>query len=108
MKSLFVWSREGSRGPADQAVSPGHASIPVFACYPGSWWVVALGLITVLVLSACASKAVVIPNGVAHPANPAALQAPLPPKSATLTSEPVKAPPPPSTGGGHHMHRMSH
>ncbi len=108
MKLLFVWSREGSRPPANQAVSLGLASKPNFANHLESWWITALGLITVLAVSACASKAIVIPGGVAHPADPAALQAPLLPRSATLNSESVEAPPPPSMDGGHHMHRMSH
>ncbi len=108
MKSFFVWGREGSRGPADQAISLGLASKPNLANHLKSWWITALGLIAVLAVSACVSKPVAIPSGLTHPADPAALQAPLPSKSATLTSETVKAPPPPSMGGGHHMHRMSH
>jgi len=107
MKHLFVWIRECSRSSAYQAVSPGAASKPVFAGHPRSWWTSAWGLVTVLLLSACASKPVVIPVGADHPADPVAVQAPLPPASATLTSEPVAAPPP-DMGGDHHMHRMNH
>ena len=66
MKSLFVWSHEGSRPPANQAVSSGPDLKPGFASYPRSWWITAWGLVTVLVLSAYASKAVVIPGGGGH------------------------------------------
>ena len=108
MMSLFVCSQEGLKPPASQSVNTHTESKTVFARYLLSRWVTAWGLVLVLLLSACASKPVVIPGGIDHPADPIAVQAPLVPRSAALTSDPVKAPPPASMGGDHSMHRMKH